>query len=67
MKDNFNVDVIISANYEIHDPMDSEIVLYGHMLGDEEASFQIGINHKTYTVNRIGGTSKLLDRRVKFK
>jgi hypothetical protein len=64
MKDNFNADVVFSDYYEINDPMNSEIVLYGHMVGDESATFSIGINHKTFKVNNVGGSSKVMDRYV---
>ncbi|BFH60149.1 hypothetical protein PAJ34TS1_07410 [Paenibacillus azoreducens] len=64
MKDNFNADVVFSDYYEINDPMNSEIVLYGHMGGDESATFSIGINHKTFKVNNVGGSSKVMDRYV---
>ncbi|BFH60140.1 hypothetical protein [Paenibacillus azoreducens] len=65
MKDNYNTDVIISDNYQFLDPMNSEIVLNGHMVGDESATFSIGINHKTFKINNIIGSSEIMDRYVK--
>ncbi|MDR0268484.1 MAG: hypothetical protein LBJ26_10325 [Paenibacillus sp.] len=65
MKDNFNADVIFSDNYKFLDPMSSDIILYGHMVGDEDATFSIIINHETFKVNDVGGSSKVMDRYIK--
>ncbi|MDR0268487.1 hypothetical protein [Paenibacillus sp.] len=66
MKDHFNADVVFSDNYQFLDPMNSEIVLKGHMVGDEAATFSIGINHKTFKVNDVGVSGKLEDQYVKY-
>ncbi|BFH60137.1 hypothetical protein [Paenibacillus azoreducens] len=65
MKDNFNADVVFSDNYEFLDPMSSTIVLYGHMSGDKDATFDIMIDHGTFKISQVGGSSKVMDRRVK--
>ncbi|WP_309272211.1 hypothetical protein [Paenibacillus sp.] len=64
MKDNYNADVMFS-DYEFLDPMNSEIVLYGHMVGDENDTFSIGVSHKTFRINNLIGSSKIMDRYVK--
>ncbi|MBQ4900422.1 hypothetical protein KB559_16415 [Paenibacillus sp. Marseille-P2973] len=64
MKTHYNVEVIISDYYEINDPANSEIVLYGHIVEDADASFTVGINHKSYKINRVGVSSKLKDSKV---
>ncbi|MDR0268485.1 MAG: hypothetical protein LBJ26_10330 [Paenibacillus sp.] len=66
MKDNFNADVIFSDKYEFLDPMSSTIVLYGHMSEDKDATFDIMIDHKTFETSQVGGSSKVMDRRVKL-
>ncbi|BFH60145.1 hypothetical protein PAJ34TS1_07370 [Paenibacillus azoreducens] len=63
MKDNYNTDVIF-YDYKFLDPMNSEIVLYGHMVGDEDATIQVGISHKTFKINRVSGSRKVMDRYV---
>ncbi|BFH60151.1 hypothetical protein [Paenibacillus azoreducens] len=66
MKNNFNADVIFSDNYEFLDPMSSTIVLYGHMSGDKDATFDIMIDHGTFKISQVGGSSEVMDRRVKL-
>ncbi|WP_435924030.1 hypothetical protein [Paenibacillus sp. DYY-L-2] len=64
MKDNYNIDVTILSNYEIHDPANSVIVLYGHMVDDSGATFTISINHKTYEVSSISVAKIIKEKKV---
>lgn len=64
MKTNYNSDVFFTRDYDINDPADSAIVLYGYLIEEEDITFSLYMNHKTYKVNFVMGPQALMDKKV---
>ncbi len=66
MNTHFDSSIVISNVFDINDPANSTIVLYGYLDNQPEATFSISISHKTYEVAQVAGSRELWNHQVKL-